>query len=137
MRFAGRLVKSGKWFAVEVPMLGIVTQGRNKVNAYLMIRDAIESLVDKEGFAVTVYPGKGNYFEVAANDHAIWVAFLLRCQRMVRGLSIADMAKRIGASQSTYARYEKGESAPTADRLMELLAALQPDRDFVLNEATA
>ena len=136
MRFAGRVVKSGKWYAAEVPVLGIDTQGKSKANAYSMVKDAIESLVKKAGFAVTIYPGKGNYFEVGANDQAAWVAFLLLRQRMVHGLSLADVAERLGAkSRNAYARYEQGESVPTADKLMKLLAALEPGRDFVLSEA--
>jgi hypothetical protein len=136
MRFSGRLVKSGRWYAAEVPMLGIDTQGRSKANTYEMVSDAIESLINKKGFIATIYPGKGGYFEVGANDHAAWVAFLLRRQRMVHGLSLADVAERLGAkSRNAYARYEQGESVPTADKLMELLAALAPDRDFVLSEA--
>ena len=136
MRFAGRVVKSGKWYAAEVPVLGIDTQGKSKANAYAMVKDAIEDLVNKAGFAVTIHPGKGNYFEVGANDHAAWVAFLLRRQRMVHGLSLADVAERLGAkSRNAFARYEQGESVPTADKLMELLAALEPGRDFVLSEA--
>ncbi len=136
MRFAGQLVKSGKWYAAEVPVLGIDTQGKSKANAYAMVKDAIESLVNKKGFAVTIYPGKGEYFEVSANDQAAWVAFLLRRQRMVHGLSLADVAARLGAkSRNAYARYEQGESVPSADKLMQLLVALEPGRDFVLSEA--
>ena len=136
MRFAGRVVKSGKWYAAEVPVLGIDTQGKRKANAYSMVKDAIESLVNKAGFAVTIYPGKGSYFEVGANDHAAWVAFLLLRQRIVHGLSLADVAERLGAkSRNAYARYEQGQSVPTADKLMKLLAALEPGRDFVLSEA--
>ena len=45
MRFAGQLVKSGKWYAAEVPLLGIDTQGKSKANAYAMVKDAIENLV--------------------------------------------------------------------------------------------
>ena len=48
MRFAGQLVKSGKWYAAEVPVLGIDTQGKSKANGYAMVKDAIESLVNNE-----------------------------------------------------------------------------------------
>ncbi len=138
MRFTGRIVKSGKWYAAEVPVLGIDTQGKSKANAYRMVKDAIEELVNKTGFAVTVYPGKGNYFEVGANNQVAWVAFLLRRQRMIHGLSLSEVAARLGAkSRNAYARYEQGDSVPTADKLMDLLAALDPGRDFVLREAAA
>jgi hypothetical protein len=138
MRFPGKLTKSGRWYAAEVPLLGIHTQGKTKVNAYVMVKDAIESLVDSSGFQAFVYPGRGDYFEVGANNQADWIAFLLRRQRMVHGLSLADVAERLGAkSRNAYARYEQGKSVPAADKLMELLAALAPERDLVLDESGA
>jgi len=64
MRFGGRIFKVDRYWAVEVPVFGVVTQGRTKKEAYEMIADAVESLVNKEGFKVEVYPGEGEYFEV-------------------------------------------------------------------------
>lgn len=60
MRFAGRIFKSGKHWAVEVPILNVVSQGPTKKEAYEMIADAIESLVNKKGFKLDVFPGKGS-----------------------------------------------------------------------------
>ena len=59
MRFGGRVIKIDRYWAVEVPILGVVTQGRTKKEAYEMIADAIETLINKEGFKVEVYPGGG------------------------------------------------------------------------------
>ncbi len=136
MRFSGRMIKSGRYWAIEVPILGVFTQGRTKKEALEMIADAIESLVNKEGFKVEVYPGKGEYFEVYSQDLPAMIAFLLRRQRVRHGLSLAEVAHRLGSkSQNTYARYEQGKSVPTIEKFSQLLSAVSPERDFILAES--
>ena len=138
MRLAGRVFRAGAYWAVEVPMLGVVTQGRSKRDAYAMIADAIESLVNRAEFRLDAFPGEGEYFEVGANDEAALTAFLLRRQRSRSGLSLAEVARRLGArSANAYARYEQGRSVPTVAKLTALLAAVAPQRDFVLAESRA
>jgi predicted transcriptional regulator len=136
MRLSGRVFKSGKFWVIEVPILGVVTQGYTKKEAYEMIADAIESLVNKRGFKVEVFSGKGNYFEIGSTDLSTLTAFLLRRQRMKQGLTLIEVAKRLGAkSHNTYARYEQGKSIPTIEKFSKLLRALSPDNDFVLIES--
>jgi hypothetical protein len=137
MRFEGRLLKQGKWWAIEVPMLGVFTQGRSKREAYEMIKDAVELLADTPGFRVDVYPGVGRHFEVGAPDERTLVALLLRRQRQARGLSLAEVTRRLGLkSRNAYARYEQGKAVPTVEKLTELLRAVNPERDLVLREST-
>ncbi len=119
-------------------MLGVVTQGRTKKEAYKMIDDAIEVLVNKPGFNVDVYPGKGEYFEIGASDEATLTAFLLRRERAKSGLTLPEVTRRLGAkSINTYARYEQGRSVPTVTRLSQLLSAAASKRYFVLSESRA
>ena len=136
MRFAGKVFKSGRYWAIEVPILSVVTQGHTKKEAFEMIADAIEVLVNKPGFEVRVFPGKGEYFEVGASDEAALTAFLLRRKRIESGLTLAEVTRRLGArSLNTYARYEQGRSVPTVPKLSELLSALSSRKDFVLTES--
>lgn len=136
MRLSGRVFKVGRFWVIEVPILGVVTQGYTKKEAYEMIADAIESLVNKKGFEVEVFSGKGNYFELGSPDLPTLTAFLLRRQRMKQGLTLVEVAKRLGAkSHNTYARYEQGKSIPTIEKFSKLLSALSPDNDFVLIES--
>ncbi len=136
MRFAGRVFKTGHYWAIEVPILGVVTQGRTKKEAFSMIADAIEALVNKKGFKVRVFPGKGEYFEVDSAEQAKLSAFLLRRQRTKRGLTLVEVAHRLGAkSHNTYARYEQGKSVPTIEKFVQLLSAVSPGNDFVLVES--
>lgn len=136
MRFEGRVFKSGQYWAIEVPILSVVTQGQTKKEAFEMIADAIEVLVNKPAFEVRVFPGKGEYFEVGASDEATLTAFLLRRERTKSGLTLAEVARRLGSkSLNTYARYEQGRSVPTVPKLSELLSALVSGKDFVLRES--
>ncbi len=136
MRFEGRVFKVGHHWAVEVAILGVVSQGRTRSDALEMIADAVESLVNKKGFEVAVFAGSGEYFEIGASDQAALTALLLRRTRLKAGLSLADVAARLGArSLNAYARYEQGRTTPSVQKLSDLLSAVVPDRDFVLVES--
>lgn len=66
---------------------------------------------------------------------AALTALLLRCQRLRRGLTLAEATRRLGArSLNSYARYEQGRSVPSIERLNELLAATTGG-EFVLVES--
>jgi len=64
------------------------------------------------------------------------ISLLLRRQREKSGLSLSEVTERLGAkSRNAYARYEQGKSAPTLEKLDQLLKAVSPDQDFVLHQA--
>jgi hypothetical protein len=137
MRFAGKIYKDGKFWLAELPILDAMTQGRTRNEAFAMVADLLETLVDRPGFTVYVHPGEEDHFEVSASDMRPLVSLLLRRQREHSGLSLADAAARLGAkSRNAYARYERGTSLPTVEKLDALLHAVSPDRDFVLHPST-
>jgi len=136
MRFEGRTWKDGKYWLVEVPLLDVATQGRSRSEALSMIADAVESLVDQPGFSVEVHARRGTTFELGSQDAGPLVALMLRRQREARGVSLSEVAARLGqSSKNSYARYEQGRASPTIDKLFELLEAVAPDRDIVLGES--
>ena len=138
MRFAGRTFRAGRYWAVEVPDLGVHTQGTSKADAYAMATEALEIVVDKPGFKAAVHPGKGGYLEITGNDAAALVALMLRQRRTQSGLSLAEVARRLGVkSRNAYARYEQGLAVPSVAKLAELLLAIDPTHDFVLGPAKA
>jgi len=101
-----------------------------------MVKDLLETLANRPGFAVQVHPGKQEEFEVSSTDTRIMISLLLRRQRERSGLSLAEAAQRLGAkSRNAYARYEHGTSIPTIEKLAELLRAVSPEQDFVLQES--
>ena len=137
MRFYGRIYKDSKYWLAEVPILDAMTQGRTRKEAFGMVKDLLETLANRQGFSLEVHPGKQGDFEVSSSDTRTMISLLLRRQREGSGLSLADVATRLGAkSRNTYARYERGTSVPTIEKLNELLQAVSPDRDFVLRESS-
>jgi hypothetical protein len=135
MRLEGRIWKDGKHWLVEVPMLDVMTQGRARKEALAMVIDAIESLAHQKGFRAKLYRVEGEAIEVGSPDTAVLTALLLRRQREAHGLSLAEVSKRLGqSSRNAYARYERGASVPTIDKLQELLSVVT-GQDFVLKPA--
>jgi len=136
MRFEGKVRKDGRFWLIEVPLLNLMTQGRSRKEAFEMIRDAIESLVNREGFEVTVYPGRKDVFEVGSSDSVQMVALLLRRQREAHGLPLSEVSRRLNqSSPNAYARYEQGKSVPSVEKLRELMSAVNPGKSLVVRES--
>ncbi len=137
MRFQGTVYKdSGVWLA-EVPLFDAMTEGRTKNDALDMIRDWFETTVHADGFKVDVHSGRHGEFEVSANDLRRMIGLLLRRCRQRSGLSLNDVAARLGAkSRNAYARYERGDSLPTIEKLDALLKAVN-DREVVVSKSVA
>jgi hypothetical protein len=136
MRFSGRVWKEGRWWLVEVPALEIMTQGSTRREALEMIADAIEGHVDRPGFEVRVFAGAGGEIEVGSDDVAVLTALYLRRRRQASGLTLVEVARRMGArSHNAYARYEQGKAVPTIEKLAELLAVVDGRRDIVIGRS--
>ena len=136
MRFSGKVYKDGKFWLAEIPILDAITQGHTKKEAFEMVADMIQCMVNKEGFQVEIYKGKNETFEIGSPDVRCLVSLLLQRKRQTSGLSLAQVAERLGvSSRNSYARYEKGETIPTIGKLGELLRAVAPNTDFVINES--
>ncbi len=138
MRFYGKVYKDKNFWLAEVPIFEAMTQGRTKKEALAMIGDWFETMINMPGFSVTIYPGKKGEFEVGSEDVRAMIGLLLKRQREVSGLSLAEAAERLGArSRNAFARYEQGTSVPSIEKLNDLLRAVSPGRDFVLRQSVA
>ena len=136
MRFSGKTYKDGKFWLAEIPILDLMTQGRTKKEAYEMVADMLETMVNKEGFKIKVHKGIENSFEVGSLEPKHMVSLLLQRKREISGLSLAQVSSRLGTtSRNTYARYEQGRSVPSVEKLNELLHAVCPQTDIVINES--
>lgn len=137
MRFEGKVLRDGRFWLAEIPLLDAMTQGRTRAEALDMISDWLETMVNRPDFRAEVHP-RGKYeFEVSGSDVRAMTALLLRRRREASGASLRDVATRLGASsRNAYARYERGEVVPTMDKLDALLKATSPDGDFVIREST-
>lgn len=138
MKFEGKIYKDGKFWLAEIPILDLMTQGRTKKEAYLMVVDMIESLVNQENVGVKVHECPNGAFEVGSAESKHMISLLLKRKREISGLSLEQVAKRLGmASRNAYARYEQGKSIPTIKKLDELFGAVSPGTELVINEAVS
>jgi hypothetical protein len=103
----------------------------------MMIGDWLETMVNHADFRAQVYPRGTGEFEVSGSDAGAMTALLLRRRRQASGVSLREVAMRLGASsRNAYARYERGDAVPTVDKLDALLKAASPDVDFVIRAST-
>jgi len=136
MRLEGFVFKNsetGSWYAVEIPALGIHTQGKSKKEAYEMAKDAIEGLIDVKGFEVSVVPLDADTFSISAN--LVWPMLqeVLKRQRQSHGATAKEVVQRLGSNSiNSYSRYEQGSSIPSVEKYFELLDAISPDDSPIL-----
>lgn len=132
MRFEGTVQKDGRFWLAEIPALFALTQGRTKREALEMAADFVETVAGEDGFEAFVESTGRNTFEIGANQVSILVAVLLRRQREKHGLTLMDVADRLGQrSPNAYARYEQGRATPTVEQLERLLRAVAPDQRVI------
>lgn len=138
MRFQGKLSREGRWWLAEVPVFDAMTQGRTRKEAFEMIADWFESIVNQNGFEVQVHAAGRDAFEISSEDSRTMISLLLQRQRQKSGLTLAQAAQRLGVkSRNAYARYEQGVSVPTVEKLDQLLRAIAPDRSIVVHQSDA
>ena len=137
MRFEGTVVRDGRFWLAEIPLLDAMTQGRTRAEALEMIVDWLETMVNRPRFRAEVHQVEKNLFEIGGSDVAAMTALLLRRRRELSGASLRDVASRLGSSsRNAYARYERGDAVPTVDKLDALLKASSPGHDFVIRESS-
>ena len=138
MKIEGKLEKKTgeRVWGVSIPEIGIFTQGKSKSDAYKMAKEAIELVVELRGFEVSIEPSSNNDFFIIPNNIGPILAMILRQKRIDNGLSIRDVANRMGqSSPNSYGRYESGKSTPTIEKFDELLTAIDPNLSSILKVA--
>lgn len=139
MELEGKVWKSGKFWLIEVPALGVMTQGRSRKEALKMISDAIEGLVEccfpneSQNFQVDVQEYKNGVIGVSSLNNSLMLAFSLRRQREASKSSVREVSERLGSnSPNAYAKYEKGRARVSLDQYERLLQAVNPKQKFHL-----
>lgn len=136
MRFSGKVYKDGKYWLAEIPILDLMTQGRTKNEAYEMVVDMLKTMVNKEDFNIELYKTGKDNFEIGSAEPKHLITLLLQRKREKSGLSLSQVSDRLGSkSRNSYARYEQGRSIPSVEKLNELLHAVCPGTDIVINES--
>lgn len=135
IKFEGKMFKEGRYWPVVVPALDIYTQGTSKKDALAMIQEAVELSVDRKGFAVKVDPMPENTFVLRAknaDDDRYLVALMLKNHRAKYGLSLNDVAQRLGLSKNAYAQYEQARAVPSLTKVEEFIHAMSKHVHVVL-----
>jgi len=136
VKFEGNVYRSEKYWPIEVPALYIITQGKSRRDAYLMIKKAVELHVNRPHFEVEVVPLPGNKFILRAKrneDDKYLVALLLKQQRAKYGLTTEEVARRLGITKHAYAQYEQARSVPSITKIEEFIYAMSHKAHFVVN----
>lgn len=133
MLIEGRIIRDGRCYLAEIPLLEGITQGRTRKAALTMAADWVTTLAPSGDVVVSARALKGDRFVLECDPPEAMVALALRRRREAAGLSLAEVAQRIGAkSRNAYARYEQGTALPTITKLAELFHAVDPQRDLTL-----
>ena len=138
MELEGRVWKEDKssWWLVEVFFLDVMTQGRTRKEALVMIQDAVMELLKDsysdlltKSFQLSVSLYEDGVIGIGASDDKLLFALGLRRQREKSGSSIRDVAKRLKSkSPNAYARYERALVRPSLEKCDQLLRAANPHR---------
>jgi len=133
MMLIGHIAKQEEPFwSADIDAIGAHTQGLSRKDAAISLAALVELIVETEGFKVTVSDigrdGPGFSVLVSANDPALLAARVLRYQRERHNLTLADVAKKLGAASiNAYAAYEQGKREPSLSKYIELLNAVAPE----------
>lgn len=126
-------------WAAEVESIGAWTQGRTREDAIAMLRDWVRTKLEVEldhpgvDVQITVIGSEGSgggafAALVEADEPTLLGALLLKYQRQVHGLTVADVARKLGATHhNAYASYEQGRREPSLGKFCQMLAAVAPD----------
>lgn len=125
-----KIWKDGKWWIGEVVLLNGSTQGHTKKELFEMLEDYVKNMIDGPRASVSVITIKDEVFVEVRPSGVILPAILLR-QRMKTGLSIREVAKKLGyANHNNYTAYESGKVQPSFEKFQELLRGiLSEDKD--------
>lgn len=139
----GHIEKRGRWWVAECEAIGGFTQGQTRVEAITNLAEVVELRVSKPGFTVKISDfrnlGRNRISVLLDSSEPAWlVAAVLKYQRARHHLTLADVAKLLGAaSRNAYASYEHGARAPTLDKLRELLGVVAPEMTLIISTRSA
>ena len=101
-----------------------------------MIQEAVELMVDHQGFAVHVNPLQKNQFILRSKNDGgdkYLLALMLKNQRAKYGLSLQEVADRLGVTKNAYAQYEQARAVPSITKVEEFISSMSRHVHVVLD----
>lgn len=136
MRLKGEIHKNGKFWLIEIPCLGEMTQGQTKKEAFMMIKECLENQIENylhKKVEIKIYPLNRECFEIEASDSNILFAFLLRMSRINNKKTIQSIKNTMGfKSNNSYQAYEYAEREPSLSKMEDLLKAINPKAKIIV-----
>ena len=127
--FEGKLIPpigKDKIWEVQIPSLGIFTEGTSRKDAYDMAKDAVETLIETD-LDILVDPVSEEKFMLLMNYCTEVVARVLKRSRANANMTITEVAKEMNSQYANaYAQYEQGKSLPSAEKFSEIIAHMNP-----------
>lgn len=136
IKFEGHLFKKGKYWPIFVPALDLHTQGKSKRDAMAMLKEVAELSVDREGFSVSVTLLDDDRVVLRTkrgDDDKHLVALMLKNQRAKYGLTIQEVANRLGVSKHAYAQYEQARAIPSITKIVEFINAMNNEAHITID----
>jgi hypothetical protein len=140
MELEGKLWKNKKLWMAHIPALGLVTQSATRQTTLENIQASVKELVHfyfpseaGQELKITLCSYPKGIIGVAMADLKLLLALSLRRQREQSGLTIREVAHRLGSkSPNAYAQYERGKIRISLDKFEQLLQAANPKRKSFL-----
>ena len=121
--------EEGYYQAFSPNVNGAISYGETLEEARANIKEAIEGVIktalDKDitnYFSYSEYEPKADEMVETVNiDKKLQVAVSIKIAREKAGYSQKDFGKKLGMTQQSISRYEKGIIIPSADKFLEIL----------------
>ncbi|HSD90942.1 MAG TPA: type II toxin-antitoxin system HicB family antitoxin [Kofleriaceae bacterium] len=144
MQVVGTLEREDDVWVANLDVIGVFAGGSTIDEALAQAVSLIELRATRDGrsldgftpVATVVAAPDGTQQIVVRSNQPTRLAFIvLRHQRELRRMTLADVADKLGASsRNAYARYEQGASIPSVDKFVEILEVLLPEFGVTLGE---
>lgn len=132
MQMRGKVWKDGKFWVIDLPVIGRSTQGFSKKEALYMITDLVKTMLDDPDYEVEAMAEGKDGFVLTVKDPMPLFAFLIKELRAMNGISIAEMARRLGgSSRNNVAQYETGKHEPGLRKFQDMLRVFGCDLEIV------
>lgn len=127
------LTKIDGWYAVDIPMVHLHTQGKTLKEALAMASDAVEELVNTRNFKATPVKLGANSFGLRLSDSNAFLRAALKQNRCNSSMSIRDVVATLGlSSPNAYGKYENTEISAAFSKFIELMSAVAKDFETMI-----